>query len=92
MALTPQRKAQIDGLAEEKLREEHNLGPQYSHYQGESYKYIGVRVAVIDQAKADAALAKTDITGKTSVRLGWWALWVGLLSIVVAIAIYYLQR
>ena len=92
MALTPERKAQIDGLPETKLREEHNLGSQYSHYQGESYKYIGVRLALIDQAKAAAALVKTEATGKTSIRLGWWALWVGLLSIVVAIAIYYLQR
>ena len=73
MPLSPERKTKLDNLSEEELREEHALGRRHARFQGESYNYIGARLAIIDQRKADAhntqVNAKTDAGNKKAWRI-----------------------
>jgi len=99
MALNPERKQKIDGLTEEELRAEFALGPQYARYQGESYKYIGVRLAEINQKKADAvaqaqirSASEAELANAKTWRIGWWQVGLAILGIVVALGIFYYQR
>ena len=96
MTLSPERKAKLDNLSEEELREEHALGRQYARFQGESYSYIGARLAIIDRRKSDAHEAdvktRADAANSKTWRFAWWQVAIAVLGIVVTIAIFYCQR